>query len=66
MKGRDPWTTQLYVKGHPGNQRDRIYRHIGDAKMQEAVTVDFKPVKDSRLGELTARFDIVHDPTAIT
>jgi protocatechuate 3,4-dioxygenase, beta subunit len=65
MKGRDPWTTQLYIKGHPGNQRDRIYGHIGDAKAQEAVTVDFMPVKDSRLGELTARFDIVHDPTAI-
>ena len=65
IKGRGPWTTQLYVKGHPGNQRDRIYRLIGEAKAQEAVTADFMPVKDSRLGELTARFDIVHDPTAI-
>ena len=65
IKGRGPWTTQLYVKGHPGNQRDRIYRHIGDAKAQEAVTVDFTTVKGSRLGELTARFDIVHDSTTI-
>ena len=59
VKGRDPWTTQLYIKGHPGNERDHIYRHIGDAKAQEAVTVDFVPVKDSRIGELAARFDIV-------
>jgi protocatechuate 3,4-dioxygenase beta subunit len=29
------------------------------AKAQEAVTVDFMPVKDSRLGELPAKFDIV-------
>lgn len=64
MKGRDPWTTQLYVKGHPGNQQDRIYRHIGDAKAQEAVTIDFLPIKDSRIGELAAKFDIVHDPAA--
>ena len=58
-KGRDPWTTQLYIKGHPGNERDHIYRHIGDAQAQEAVTVEFAPVKDSRIGELAAKFDIV-------
>jgi len=59
MKGREPWTTQLYIKGHPGNGRDHIYRDIGDPKTQEAVTVDFSPVKDSRIGELAAKFDIV-------
>jgi protocatechuate 3,4-dioxygenase beta subunit len=58
-KGREPWTTQLYIKGHPGNQRDHIYRGIGDATAQEAVTVGFLPVKDSRIGELAAKFDIV-------
>jgi protocatechuate 3,4-dioxygenase beta subunit len=58
-KGREPWTTQLYIQGHPGNARDHIYRHIGDNKAQEAVTVDFTPIKDSRIGELAARFDIV-------
>ena len=58
-KGQEPWTTQLYIKGHPGNQRDHIYRGIGDASAQELVTVDFVPVKDSRLDELTAKFDIV-------
>src|SRR3982074_1185981 len=32
-------------KGNPGNPRDRIYRLIGEAKAQEAVTADFMPVK---------------------
>lgn len=59
VRGQEPWTTQLYVKGHPGNQRDHIYRGIGAVEAQEAVTVDFVPVKDSRIGELAARFDIV-------
>ena len=59
VKGREPFTTQLYVKGHPGNARDQIYRRIGDAQAQEAVTVDFAPVQDSRIGELAAKFDIV-------
>jgi len=57
--GRDPWTTQLYIKGYPGNQRDGIYRGVGDAKAQESVTMDFAPIKDSRIGELAANFDIV-------
>jgi protocatechuate 3,4-dioxygenase beta subunit len=58
-KEREPWTTQLYIKGHPGNGRDHIYRRIGNAEAQEAVTVDFSPIKDSRIGELAAKFDIV-------
>jgi protocatechuate 3,4-dioxygenase beta subunit len=58
-KGKEPWTTQLYVKGHPGNQRDRIYRDIGDESAQQLVTMDFVSVKDSRTGELAAKFDIV-------
>jgi protocatechuate 3,4-dioxygenase, beta subunit len=59
MKGRPDWTTQLYIKGEPGNQRDGVYREIGDAPAQESVTVDFTPLKESRIGELAARFDIV-------
>jgi len=58
-KGKEPWTTQLYVKGHPANQRDQIYRGIGDERAQELVTVDFVPVDASRTGELAAKFDMV-------
>jgi protocatechuate 3,4-dioxygenase beta subunit len=59
MKGRPSWSTQLYIKGHPGNLRDGLYRSIGDASAQEAVTVDFSAIEGSRIGELAARFDIV-------
>ncbi len=59
IRGGVPWTTQLYIKGYPDNLRDGIYRGIGDAKAQESVTVDFVPVKDSRIGELAVGFDIV-------
>ncbi len=58
-KGRQPWTTQLFVKGHPGNARDGIWRRIGDEQARSAVTVDFVPVKGSAIGELAARFDII-------
>jgi len=59
MKGRDKWTTQCYVKGEPKNETDGIYRQITDPKARAAVTIDFAPLKNSRIGELAARFDIV-------
>jgi protocatechuate 3,4-dioxygenase beta subunit len=59
MKGREKWTTQCYVKGEPQNERDGIYKEISDPKARASVTIDFAPIKDSRIGELAARFDIV-------
>jgi protocatechuate 3,4-dioxygenase, beta subunit len=53
------FTTQCYVKGHDQNERDGVFRRIRDEKARESVLVDFKPVKDSKHGELDARFDIV-------
>ena len=57
--GKELLTTQCYIKGHATNMRDGIYRSIRDPKAREAVTIDFAPLKDSRAGELAARFDIV-------
>ena len=59
MKGREKWTTQCYVKGEALNERDGIYKSIKDPQAQAAVTVEFAPVKSSRIGELAAHFDIV-------
>jgi len=52
-------TTQCYIKGHPGNERDGIYRSLRDPKARDSVTVDFAPMKDSRAGEVAAKFDVV-------
>ena len=57
--GKELLTTQCYVKGEAGNNRDFIYLAIRDPKARAAVTVDFAPLKESRIGELTARFDVV-------
>jgi len=59
QKGQDEFTTQCYIKGHPQNNRDGIYRSIRDEKARDSVTIDFKPVKKSKTGELEARFNIV-------
>jgi protocatechuate 3,4-dioxygenase, beta subunit len=59
MKGRQKWTTQCYVKGHPGNEKDGIWRNLRDEKQRAAVTVDFAALPDAKAGELAASFDIV-------
>ncbi len=59
MKGRDKWTTQCYVKGEPRNEKDGVIRGIKDEKARESVMVDFAAIKDSKAGELAAKFDIV-------
>jgi protocatechuate 3,4-dioxygenase beta subunit len=58
-KGQEKLTTQCYVKGEPRNDRDGIYRSIRDPRARESITVDFAPIKESKIGELAARFDIV-------
>ncbi|MBS0265026.1 MAG: twin-arginine translocation signal domain-containing protein [Planctomycetes bacterium] len=59
VKGQEKFTTQCYVKGDPGNEKDGIYNSIRDPKARESVTVDFAPVKRSKIGELAGTFNIV-------
>lgn len=59
MNGREQLTTQCYIKGFPQNDRDGVLRGIRDAKTRESVLIDFTPIKDSRIHELAAKFDIV-------
>ena len=56
--GRELLTTQLYVQGHPLNERDGLLRGIRDPEQRAALLVPFLASKDQP-GELTARFDIV-------
>lgn len=64
MKGREDWTTQLFIKGYPDNEQDFLYRGLGGAAAKSSVSVDFAPIQGSRAGELAARFDIVLGLTA--
>jgi protocatechuate 3,4-dioxygenase beta subunit len=57
--GKELLTTQIFVSGHPQNKSDGVLGGIRDPFDRELVLVDFKPVKESKIGELTARFDIV-------
>lgn len=51
-------TTQLLINGDPDNDQDGVLKSIRDPKLRETVLVDFQKLPDSKIGELTARFDI--------
>jgi protocatechuate 3,4-dioxygenase, beta subunit len=57
--GKEMLTTQCYIKGEAKNDRDGVLRGIRDAKARESVLVAFTPIKESRIGELAATFDII-------
>lgn len=59
QNGRRTFTTQLLIKGEPGNERDGLFRQIQAPEDRATILADFKPLPGSKLGELTADFDIV-------
>ena len=59
IKGQRKLTTQCYVKGEPRNEMDFILKKIKDAKARDSLIVPFKPINDSKIAEVSARFDIV-------
>jgi protocatechuate 3,4-dioxygenase, beta subunit len=59
IKGREKWTTQLYIKGESQNEKDGLLKRIKDAEQRDAIVKDFAPIPESKAGELAVKFDIV-------
>jgi len=57
--GKRKLTTQMLVKGEPGNERDGLFRAIRDEKLRNLLVAEFTPLEGSKIGELTAEFDMV-------
>jgi protocatechuate 3,4-dioxygenase beta subunit len=58
QNGRRVFTSQLLVNGHPANARDTVVRSLQPQALK-TLLVDFTPVPGSKLGELSANFDVV-------
>jgi protocatechuate 3,4-dioxygenase beta subunit len=65
--GFEPLTTQMYLAGHPLNERDGLYRRLGD--QARLVTVDLDPAPDlepaAKSGAKRGLFDIVLGPGGV-
>jgi protocatechuate 3,4-dioxygenase, beta subunit len=59
VRGRDPFTTQCYVRGEPLNAKDGVLNSIRDPRTRASVLVPFVAMPESRIGELAAQFNIV-------
>ena len=57
--GQARLSTQALIKGDKRNDRDGLFRQIRDPKQRDMLLVDYQPLPNSKIGELTARFDIV-------
>jgi protocatechuate 3,4-dioxygenase beta subunit len=58
-KGKRLLTTQCYIKAEPRNKADFILNKIKDTKIKESLIVPFNPIRGSKTGEVSAKFDIV-------
>lgn len=58
QNGRRVFTSQLLVNGHPANARDSIVKNL-EPRALKTLLVDFERVPGTKLGELSANFDIV-------
>ncbi|MEP2308587.1 MAG: intradiol ring-cleavage dioxygenase, partial [Rhodopirellula bahusiensis] len=56
---KDLLTTQLLIRGHEGNQRDGVFRRVTDPAKRKLLVADFKPLKESKIGELACQFDVI-------
>lgn len=59
VKDKELLTTQLYIQGHAGNDRDGIWKRIPAGAARDSVTVPFTTKPGGKAGELAANFDIV-------
>ena len=63
--GKELLVTQLYVQGHPGNEKDFIWKGLKEGEVRNSVTVDFAPLQGTKAGELAAKFDLVVGVTPV-
>ena len=57
--GRELLTSQIFIAEYEGNKNDGVFKRLGDAAAQQRLTTKFTAMKDSKIGELSARFQIV-------
>lgn len=57
-------TTQLLIAGEKQNERDGVFRNLREEQSRKSIVAEFKPLEGSKVGELSAQWDIVLGVTA--
>jgi protocatechuate 3,4-dioxygenase beta subunit len=59
VKNKRVLTTQCLIKGHVQNQRDGVFKRVKNPELRNKLLVNFQSLSNSKIGELTATFDVV-------
>jgi len=59
INGHRVLTTQMLTRGLAENEKDGLFRRIQDKEGRLSITAEYKPIPDSKFGELSAEFDLV-------
>lgn len=59
VKGQEVLCSQILVAGDPQNARDGVLRSAGNAESQKLLIAAFNPLKESKAGELEAKFNVI-------
>jgi protocatechuate 3,4-dioxygenase beta subunit len=59
--GGELLTTQMYVAGEPGNERDFLLNAVRDPEHRARLIVELRPARAVEAGALASTFDIVVD-----
>lgn len=59
VPGRPRLTTQMYLKDHPQNSSDGLFNSLGGQRLQDSVSVTFKPAPKIAPDVVATNFDIV-------
>lgn len=59
INGHRVLTTQMLTRGLAENERDGLFRRVRDKEQRLAITAEYKPIANSKFGELEANFDLV-------
>lgn len=64
MNGKKALSTQLLIRGHELNRHDQLLQAISKPSQRDLVLANFQPIPKSKIGEHSARFDLVigHTP----
>ena len=56
---RELITSQIFIAGHDGQKKDNVFRRVRNEVDRKLLEAEFKPIQESKIGELAAHFDIV-------
>lgn len=59
VKNRVALTTQFFIKGERQNDRDGVLGGVRNPAARDSIISDYTPMKDSKIGEVSARYEVV-------